>query len=95
MTCSWAARSASYAVEDAEGPRTIAIIDDRTAYGAGRRRRIREGRQGAGGKIVAREFTNDKATDFTAILTSHQGQEARHRLLRRHGRAWPARWSSR
>jgi branched-chain amino acid transport system substrate-binding protein len=36
----------------------------------GRGRRIREGRQGAGIKVAGREFTNDKATDYTAILTS-------------------------
>ena len=29
-----------------------------------------KGVKGAGGKTVAREFTNDKATDFTAILTA-------------------------
>ena len=29
-----------------------------------------KGVKAAGGKTVAREFTNDKATDFTAILTS-------------------------
>ena len=29
-----------------------------------------KGVKGAGGKVIGREFTNDKATDFTAILTS-------------------------
>ena len=37
-------------------------------------------------QIVAREKTNDKATDFKAILTKIKGAEARRRVLRRHGR---------
>ena len=34
------------------------------------RTRFEKGVAGAGGKIVGREFTNDKATDFTSILTA-------------------------
>lgn len=58
-----------YAAKDLKG-KAIAVIDDRTAYGQGVADEFEKGVKGAGGKIVGREFTNDKATDFTAILTS-------------------------
>ena len=62
-----------YAVNQLKG-KSIAVIDDRTAYGQGVADEFEKGVKGAGGKIVAREFTNDKATDFTAILTSIKGK---------------------
>ncbi|MBX7230301.1 MAG: branched-chain amino acid ABC transporter substrate-binding protein [Burkholderiaceae bacterium] len=49
--------------------KSIAVIDDRTAYGQGVADEFEKAVKGAGGKIVGREFTNDKATDFQAILT--------------------------
>jgi branched-chain amino acid transport system substrate-binding protein len=49
--------------------KTIAIIDDRTAYGQGLADVVERVAKEKGLKIVAREFTNDKATDFNAILT--------------------------
>jgi len=58
-----------YAVNQLKG-KSIAVIDDRTAYGQGVADEFEKGVKGAGGKTVAREFTNDKATDFTAILTA-------------------------
>jgi branched-chain amino acid transport system substrate-binding protein len=58
-----------YAVTQLKG-KSIAVIDDRTAYGQGVADEFEKGVKGAGGATVAREFTNDKATDFTAILTS-------------------------
>ena len=58
-----------YAAKDLKG-KSIAVIDDRTAYGQGVADEFEKGVKGAGGKTVGREFTNDKATDFTAILTS-------------------------
>jgi branched-chain amino acid transport system substrate-binding protein len=58
-----------YAVTQLKG-KSIAVIDDRTAYGQGVADEFEKGVKGAGGKTVAREFTNDKATDFTAILTA-------------------------
>jgi len=58
-----------YAVEKLGGKK-IAVIDDRTAYGQGVADEFEKGVKGAGGTVVKREFTNDKATDFTAILTS-------------------------
>jgi branched-chain amino acid transport system substrate-binding protein len=61
-----------YAVNELKG-KNIAVIDDRTAYGQGVADEFEKGVKAAGGKIVKREFTNDKATDFTAILTSIKG----------------------
>jgi branched-chain amino acid transport system substrate-binding protein len=58
-----------YAVDSLKG-KSIAVIDDRTAYGQGVADEFEKGVKGKGGKVVGREFTNDKATDFTAILTS-------------------------
>ena len=49
--------------------KTIAIIDDRTAYGQGLADVVEKVAKEKGVKVVAREFTNDKATDFNAILT--------------------------
>ena len=47
----------------------VAIVDDRTAYGQGLADEVEKAAKAAGATIVAREFTNDKATDFKAILT--------------------------
>ena len=58
-----------YSVQQLKG-KSIAVIDDRTAYGQGVADEFEKGVKAAGGKVVGREFTNDKATDFTAILTS-------------------------
>ncbi|WP_246480475.1 branched-chain amino acid ABC transporter substrate-binding protein [Inhella gelatinilytica] len=57
-----------YAVKTVQA-KVIAIIDDRTAYGQGVADEFEKGAKAAGGKVVGREFTNDKATDFSAILT--------------------------
>ena len=48
----------------------IAVIDDRTAFGQGLADEFVKGVKAAGGaQVVSRQFTNDKATDFNAILT--------------------------
>ncbi|WP_428851950.1 branched-chain amino acid ABC transporter substrate-binding protein [Imbroritus primus] len=52
------------------GAKTIAIVDDRTAYGQGLADEFEKAAKAAGGKIVRREFTNDKAVDFKAVLTN-------------------------
>lgn len=57
-----------YAVKEV-GARRVAVIDDRTAYGQGLAMEFARGLQQQGAKVVAREFTHDKATDFNAILT--------------------------
>ena len=58
-----------YAVEQLKG-KSVAVIDDRTAYGQGVADEFEKAVKAAGGTTVGREFTSDKATDFTAILTS-------------------------
>ncbi|MDR3066150.1 MAG: branched-chain amino acid ABC transporter substrate-binding protein [Comamonas sp.] len=50
--------------------KNVAVIDDRTAYGQGLANVVKKDADKQGIKIVASEFTNDKATDFMAILTS-------------------------
>ena len=50
--------------------KNVAIIDDRTAYGQGVASVFKATAQQKGLKVVAEEFTNDKATDFMAILTA-------------------------
>jgi branched-chain amino acid transport system substrate-binding protein len=49
--------------------KTVAIIDDRSAYGQGLADEFKKAVEAAGIKVVATEYTNDKATDFAAILT--------------------------
>ena len=58
-----------YAVKQLKG-RVIAVIDDRTAYGQGVADEFAKAVVAAGGTVVAREFTTDKSTDFSPILTS-------------------------
>ncbi|HVK55697.1 MAG TPA: branched-chain amino acid ABC transporter substrate-binding protein [Burkholderiales bacterium] len=55
--------------------KNVAIIDDRTAYGQGLADEVEKAAKAAGAKIVAREFTTDKATDFKAILTNIKGKK--------------------
>ena len=64
----------------------VAIADDATAYGEGLANEVEKTLKAAGVQIVAREKTNDKATDFKAILTKIKGKQSGRRLLRRHGR---------
>lgn len=58
-----------YAITQLKAQR-IAVIDDRTAYGQGIADEFLKSLQGQGRQPVKREYTNDKATDFTAILTT-------------------------
>lgn len=53
----------------------IAIIDDRTAYGQGAAEVFAKGVKGLGATIVSQQFTNDKATDFMAILTTIKSKQ--------------------
>jgi len=57
-----------YAVK--AGAKRVAIIDDRTAYGQGLADEFEKAAKAGGATIVGREYTNDKATDFRAILTN-------------------------
>ena len=60
-----------YAV-DTLNARTVAVIDDRTAYGQGLADQFIKGLKSTKVdiKMVQRQFTNDKATDFNSILTA-------------------------
>jgi branched-chain amino acid transport system substrate-binding protein len=58
-----------YATTTLQG-RAIAIIDDRTSYGQGLAQEFERGTTAAGGKVISRQYTTDKATDFSAILTA-------------------------
>lgn len=51
------------------GAKRVAVIDDRTAYGQGLATEFTNGLRQQGATVVAHEFTNDHATDFSAILT--------------------------
>ena len=50
--------------------KTVAIIDDRTAYGQGLARVFKRVAEEKGIKVVEEQFTTDKSTDFMAILTA-------------------------
>lgn len=50
--------------------KTVAVIDDRTAYGQGVAEEFKKQAKLSGLNLVGHEFTNDKASDFTAILTN-------------------------
>jgi branched-chain amino acid transport system substrate-binding protein len=63
-----------YAVGTLKG-KSIAVIDDRTAYGQGVAEEFSKAVKAAGGNVVATEFTTDKATDFNSILTTIKGKK--------------------
>lgn len=48
----------------------VAIIDDRTAYGKGVAEVFAKTAKSLGMEVVSQQYTNDKAVDFMAILTS-------------------------
>ncbi|MEO7152096.1 MAG: branched-chain amino acid ABC transporter substrate-binding protein [Burkholderiaceae bacterium] len=58
-----------YAIKEIKG-KSIAVIDDRTAYGQGVAEEFSKAVKASGGNVVDAQYTTDKATDFTAILTA-------------------------
>ena len=64
----------AYAVEKLK-VRTVAVIDDSTAYGQGLADAFERTVKAGGVKVVAREHTTDKDTDFKAILTRIKGRK--------------------
>ncbi|WP_052400454.1 branched-chain amino acid ABC transporter substrate-binding protein [Paraburkholderia ginsengisoli] len=54
--------------------RRVAVIDDQTAYGQGLADVFVDATRRAGGTIVAREYTTDKAVDFNSSLTLFKGK---------------------
>ena len=63
-----------YAIDIAKA-KSIAVIDDRTAYGQGLADQFVNAVKAKGGNIVDREFTTNSATDFSAILTAIKGKK--------------------
>lgn len=59
---------ANYAATEMKA-KTIAIVDDRTAYGQGLADVVEKVAKEKGLKVLAREYATDKTTDFNAILT--------------------------
>ena len=56
--------------------KNIAVIDDRTAFGQGLADEfVRAVKASGGATIVSRQFTHDKATDFSAILTQIRARQ--------------------
>ncbi|CAN7666918.1 branched-chain amino acid ABC transporter substrate-binding protein [Trinickia sp. LjRoot230] len=64
-----AGNAGAYAVTVTKAKR-IAIIDDRTAFGQGEADEFEKAVMANHGTIVNRQFTNDKAVDFSAQLTA-------------------------
>jgi branched-chain amino acid transport system substrate-binding protein len=54
--------------------KTIAVVDDSTAYGQGLADAFEKTVKAAGAQVVAREHTTDKDTDFKSILTKIKGR---------------------
>ncbi len=52
----------------------VAVVDDATAYGEGLANEVEKTLKAGGVQVVGREKTNDKATDFKAILTKLKGR---------------------
>jgi branched-chain amino acid transport system substrate-binding protein len=52
----------------------VAIIDDRSAYGQGVAEVFKKTALAKGMQVVDEQYTNDKATDFMAILTAIKGK---------------------
>jgi len=55
--------------------KSVAVIDDSTAYGQGLADAFEATAKSLGIKVVAREHTTDKDTDFKAILTKIKGRK--------------------
>ena len=49
--------------------KTVAVIDDRTAFGQGVAEEFKKQAKASGVTVAGHEFTTDKAFDFTSILT--------------------------
>ena len=63
---------ASYA--QSKGVKTVAVVDDSTAYGQGLANEFEKKAKALGLKVTSHDATNDKAVDFRAILTKIKGE---------------------
>lgn len=57
-----------------QGVKTVAIVDDATAYGQGLADQFAKQAATLGIKVLSHDATNDKAVDFRAILTKIKGE---------------------
>lgn len=64
---------ASYLAANAK-PKTVAVIDDASAYGAGLADEVQKTFAAAGIKVLARERGTNKQTDWKAVLTKLKGR---------------------
>jgi len=68
------ASMASYAAKELK-IKTVGVIDDRTAFGQGIADEFAKQARASGMTVAGREFTNDKASDFAAILTAFRAKK--------------------
>ena len=61
-------KMALYAAQELK-VKTVAVIDDRTAFGQGLAAEFKKQARAAGMTVAGHEYTTDKSVDFTAILT--------------------------
>ncbi|MFP4900719.1 branched-chain amino acid ABC transporter substrate-binding protein [Paraburkholderia sp. BR14261] len=54
--------------------KTVAVVDDSTAYGPGLANEFEKTAKSLGMKVLSHDATNDKAVDFRAILTKIKGE---------------------
>ena len=64
---------ANYAVKNMK-LKSVAIVDDATAYGQGLANEFEKTAKSLGLKVISHDATNDKAVDFRAILTKIKGE---------------------
>lgn len=57
-----------------QGVKTVAVVDDSTAYGQGLANEFERQAKALGIKVLSHDATNDKAVDFRAILTKIKGE---------------------
>jgi len=65
---------AAYAAKEMK-IKTVGVIDDRTAFGQGIAEEFAKQARASGLNVAGREFTNDKASDFAAILTAFRAKK--------------------
>jgi ABC-type branched-subunit amino acid transport system substrate-binding protein len=65
---------AAYAAKELK-IKTVGVIDDRTAFGQGIAEEFARQARANGLNVAGREFTNDKASDFAAILTAFRAKK--------------------
>ena len=57
-----------------KGIKSVAVVDDSTAYGQGLANEFEKKAKALGLKVMSHDATNDKAVDFRAILTKIKGE---------------------